>query len=95
METTLRSWLPDEPIEAIKFYDHRLFSGGTRWDLVPFNQVLPIDDPRVQHTLDVEFDSGFGGQDCPHVYLWTATRVGFIHEYDGSTRMRLVYRNPT
>lgn len=44
--------------------------------------------------LDHEWDSGFGGQDCPDFTAWTADRVLSIHEYDGSTSIIWVPRNP-
>ena len=44
--------------------------------------------------LDYEFNSGFGGADCDPIYLWTKDRVYFIREYDGSTRLLSIPRNP-
>jgi hypothetical protein len=45
--------------------------------------------------LDYEFYDGFGGVNCQSVYIWTTTKVIFIHEYDGSTTIQSVPRNPT
>lgn len=95
MCATLRSWLPKKPIEAIVFYDHTFMDADQhKWGFVPFRQVLPIDDSRVQQTLDVEFDSGYGNQDCPQMYVWTADEVHYVHEYDGATWLSSVPRNP-
>ena len=44
--------------------------------------------------LDYEFDSGFGTQDCNTVYIWTNKNVLFINEYDGSTCLSKIPRNP-
>src|SRR6185437_5638479 len=44
--------------------------------------------------LDYEYDSGFGGQDCHSVTIWTPTRVIFVHEYDGATGLTWVPRHP-
>lgn len=44
--------------------------------------------------LDREYDTGFGGADCWPLYLWTPTRVVFVHEYDGATGVVSVPRNP-
>jgi hypothetical protein len=44
--------------------------------------------------LNYNYDAGYGGQDCHNVYIWTADRVYFIHEYDGSTHLTYVPRHP-
>lgn len=38
--------------------------------------------------LNYEYDAGYGTQDCHDFFAWTATRVFFVHEYDGSTWVR-------
>lgn len=45
--------------------------------------------------LDYEFDSSYGGQECHDIALYTASRVFWVHEYDGSTQLRCLPRNPT
>jgi len=45
--------------------------------------------------LDYNYDDGFGSMDCHDVEIYTATNVYYIHEYDGSTPIRSVPRNPT
>ena len=44
--------------------------------------------------LDYEYDDGFGGMDCHDILVWTATKVFYVREYDGSTGLRSVKRNP-
>lgn len=44
--------------------------------------------------LDYDYDAGFGGVDCNSVYIWTATRILFVDEYDGSTSVCSIPRNP-
>ena len=44
--------------------------------------------------LDRKIDTDFGGTDGPPVYAWTATRVLFVAEYDGSQYIAHVPRNP-
>lgn len=44
--------------------------------------------------LDYEFYSGFGGAGCHPVFVWTKNWVHFVHEYDGSTSISSVPRNP-
>ncbi len=44
--------------------------------------------------LDYEYDTGFGGADCHAIYVWTPTKIIFVSEYDGSTRVTSLPRNP-
>ena len=44
--------------------------------------------------LDYKYDAGYGGKDCHYVNVWTATRVFYIEEYDGSTVVTWQPRNP-
>lgn len=45
--------------------------------------------------LDYEFNNGFGFPACNPIYVWTTTRVMFVLQYDGSTSMSWIPRNPT
>lgn len=44
--------------------------------------------------LDEEFDSGYGGADCFRMLAWTQNFVLKIYEYDGSTGLEAIPRNP-
>ena len=44
--------------------------------------------------LDVEFDAGYGAPECRSMFAWTASKVYFIREYDGSTDLGWVPRHP-
>jgi len=44
--------------------------------------------------VDQEYDNGFGGADCFPLYAWSASRIFFIHEYDGATGPAWVPRYP-
>ena len=48
----------------------------------------------VRPLLDYEYDHGFGGTDCHAITAWTADKVLFVVEYDGSTWVASVPRNP-
>jgi hypothetical protein len=52
------------------------------------------DVKRCLDLLDYEYDDGYGSPNCHRVYIYTKTRVHFIHEYDGSTQVRSVPRHP-
>ena len=68
---------------------------GDRWfdeELQEPQSVLTWGEARSR--LDYEYDDGYGGADCHAIYAWTRTRVLFVHEYDGSTGVVSVPRNP-
>lgn len=100
MMANIRKWLEEaegrygERIEAIvvgKHYDDEYKEEERR----PEHQrdvVLSRDDGLA--LLDDEYDNGFGGAHCFPMYAWTASRVFFIHEYDGATGMNYAPRNP-
>lgn len=90
--------LKGEPIEAIRIDETDIldFSNKAADDKVPkdlLGKVISWDI--AAPLLDYPYDSDFGSQECHDVMIWTATRVWFIHEYDGTTWFTYVYRNPT
>jgi hypothetical protein len=44
--------------------------------------------------LDYPYYAGFGSMDCHGIIAWTETQVIYIHEYDGSTSVCSLPRNP-
>jgi hypothetical protein len=54
----------------------------------------PLDWETYKHLMDYEYDAGFGSQDCHDVRIYTEKRVYYIHEYDGSTSIYSIPRNP-
>ena len=44
--------------------------------------------------FDYPYDAGYGSADCHFIHMWTADRVYYIHEYDGSTYVESLPRNP-
>ena len=49
---------------------------------------------QAQPLLDYKYDPGYGGVDCHFIYIWTKDSVFYIDEYDGSTSVCSVPRNP-
>ena len=46
--------------------------------------------------LSYEYVSSYeGGRDCHAVYVWTPTRVFYVHDYDGLTSLQSLPRHPT
>jgi len=86
----------NEDIEAVVI-------GGTGWS--DYNEeCIPDykDQPRFEvltwdkarKWLDYEFDSGYGSPKCNAIYVWSKNLVMFISQYDGSTTVHTVPRNP-
>ena len=48
----------------------------------------------VEQALPLLNYTDYGSQDCHNVYVYTATRVIYVHEYDGDTWLKSVPRNP-
>lgn len=92
---TFRKWLDElttEKPEAFRFGDPHFCAHPERWTGLPVYRTIAPEE--ADKWLDIEFDDGFGTQDCPNVTIWTATHVYTVHEYDGSTRLVWVERNP-
>ncbi len=96
-DSNISKWLIEaereagETIEFIVVGQH----DNHKWDGTPNadeNILLSREDGLKK--LDVDYDSGFGGADCFPLYAWTASRVYFIHEYDGATGLQWAPRNP-
>ena len=85
----------DEEIEAIVI-THSRDSWRETW--IPKNELEPYlvrTWREVRSKLDYDYDTGYGGADCHGIYAWTPTRILFVAEYDGSTSLTSVPRNPT
>lgn len=57
------------------------------------NQLLTVDEAKP--LLDYEYDPSFGTAECHAVYVWGKDYVYFVSEYDGSTMINSVPREPT
>lgn len=53
---------------------------------ISYETALPL--------LDYKYDSGFGSMDCHNIIMWSKNWVYYIHEYDGSTSIQRLKRNP-
>lgn len=45
--------------------------------------------------FNYEYDAGYGSRDCHDIVIYTTDTIYFIHEYDGSTNIYWLPRNPT
>lgn len=87
-----------EPILAIKFDTGLLYSfyghPDPRWEATKHltNKLCTWEE--LSPFLDYEYARGYGSMDCHNITAWTATKVIYIHEYDGSTAVVYVDRNP-
>ncbi len=53
-----------------------------------------IDWQTARPILDYHYDDGYGGQGCHSIYAWTEHWIVVVREYDGSTTLARIPRNP-
>lgn len=93
----IRKWLEEsvtefgEPLESVVVGRH--YQVRHDGDPLPDENVLLAPEVALAK-LDVEYENGFGAAGCFPIYAWTKSRVFFIGEYDGSTGISWVPRNP-
>ncbi len=84
----------DEPIKAVVI-------GKMGWgnESVPNSEKQPLGViltwKEAKKWLNYEFSSDYGAPECNAIYAWTKTRVIFVSQYDGATRINSIPRNPT
>ncbi len=85
-----------EPIEFIRIHNNNEYPYCESSKILPKEYVgMPLHwTEEVEAMLDFEYDDGFGSQDCPNITVWSQHKVGYVHEYDGSTSIETVDRNP-
>jgi hypothetical protein len=97
----LKQWLleeaNDEKIEAVVIGE--MGWGSYRSEEVHNYTEMPkgqiISWQEAEKWLDYEFSSGYGAPGCNAVYAWTTNKVIAIYQYDGSTGVYWIPRNPT
>jgi hypothetical protein len=99
MLTTLKRELNDltegDSIEAIIFGPVGWDSSeeeNKKWPNLPKGKLLT--PAQAKPWLDIEFDTGYGSPKCPAMYAWTGRHVYFIVQYDGSTTLYRIPRDP-
>lgn len=55
----------------------------------------PLTWEQAAPLLDYTYDDGFGSMDCHDVVIYTKDAIYYIHEYDGSTSIYNVLRDPS
>lgn len=49
---------------------------------------------KAKPLLSYSYDAGYGDQDCHSIYAWTDNWIVLVSEYDGSTCVVKIPRNP-
>ena len=62
------------------------------YDKQPRGKVIEWEE--AKQWLNYDFDSGYGSPNCNAIYVWTTDKILFIVQYDGSTSMHSIQRNP-
>lgn len=85
-----------EPIEGIVIGEMGWHDFGT--EVVPKYAQQPrgklMDWQTAKPFLDYEHNTGYGAPKCNAIYAWTATKVIFVSQYDGSTSVDSIPRHP-
>jgi len=80
----------DEQIEGVVIGDMGWWDDEpVTW---PHGKVVSWDE--AKKWLDYDFDSGYGSPNCHAVYVWTASKIILVGQYDGSTFPIWLPRNP-
>ena len=81
-----------EEIKAIKLGAFERYDDN---NLEPFWANTPELIEQAMKMLDVEFDDGYGSENCRPVFVWTKTFLIVKACYDGSEWFVRLPRNPT
>lgn len=82
----------DRLISAVIGMDDRAEYSAPERDADTVRQVEPWAE--ASKKIDYEYSNGYGGADCHAVVAWGERFVYYVHEYDGSTGISCVPRNP-
>ena len=92
---TIRKWSESAPEKPSVFFmpeTEKYDYGLEVWANLPHGTWNFSDVPKS--ILDQEFYSGYGSQGVPSFNAWSENYVYYVHEYDGSTSLYWVPRNP-
>lgn len=92
---TIRKWFESAPEKPSVFSipeTNKDIYGLENWANLPHGTWNFSDVP--DSVLDQEFYSGYGCQQVPRFHAWSENYVYYVHEYDGSTMLSWVPRNP-
>ena len=71
---------------------------GRRDGLYEESDRAPIGEPldwlTAREWLNRSYNDSYGSTDCRPFFAYTASWVFFVHEYDGSTEVKALPRNP-
>ena len=94
IQETMREQCDSEPIESVvvakfdSYYEENFKSIPDKFT------GKPVCFGDVRHYFDYEYDDGFGGAESHAIYLYTKNFIVFVSEYDGSTSVSCIPRNP-
>lgn len=83
------------PIEAVVIGEHGW--GGTSDEPArprPARRGVVLTWDEARSMLDYEYSTGYGAPECDAIRVWTASKVLWVTQYDGATRLSSALRNP-
>ena len=86
----------NEVVEGIIFGDYgwTIYGKHNPYPDVVQRKLLTIEEAKPM-MKDWVFYNGYGAPECFATNIWTNKRVIFVTQYDGSTNLNSVFRNPT
>jgi hypothetical protein len=85
-----------EPVEGVVIGEMGWPGYGDNDEKVPAEKRgVVLDATEASHLLAYPYGTGYGAPECHAVYVWTPTRVIYVTQYDGSTNVSWLPRNPT
>jgi len=85
----------DEKIEAVVIGEYGWGGYGSEDRQLPEqkqNIILSLEE--ASNMLDYTYDTGYGAPQCNAVYVWTTENILIVSQYDGSTSIHKIPRNP-
>ncbi len=100
MSATLKEWITEaaagEPVVGVVLGEMGWGDYGNEdvpdYAKCPKNKLMSWEE--ALPFLSYDFATGFGAPGCQAVHAWTEKRVIFVSQYDGSTCIESVPRNP-
>lgn len=77
------SWEDDNPYAE---EDRHKPASARKGELLSWDEARPL--------LNYDYDDGYGAPECHAITVWTENLVLWVTQYDGSTYISSIYRNP-
>lgn len=84
----------DETVEAVVVGRYESWYQGDNKNFPDSLSERPVSWDEVKEYFNYEYDDGYGGAECHPLYIYTKSYILYVSEYDGSTAVCKIPRNP-